>query len=258
MGHPKVFFRIEELNNLQEQYSNDKEIIDNQVDHFLSNVNSKEGLYYQISLLDNSQEYFDSFKNTALAIENFGKSSVLNNRPLYADPFSYVYNSGFDLSNPETLFYFTIGLGVLFVILLFTKLKDLKKFVFLLVIIFSGWNAYNYYVAEPEYIAQKKESLDLDEYKDRKLKRKATDKFVEYYEPIQRYNSRKVYTYDVEGSDANDDDVHGTVETSGKYGEGIITDSYGNEIEIETEWVDKGELIGRDKNGNEYYMSVSH
>ncbi len=258
MGHPTIYFRIEELQRLQEQYSKDKIIIDNQIENFLSNVNSKQELFYEISKLENSQEYFDGFKNTAFAIESLGKSSILHNRPLYADPFSYMNFGGFNITNPETTFHFAIALGIIFFILLFTKLKDLRKIVFIVLIGFIGWNLYNYNIKEPEYLVQKEKSLDLEEYREINFGRKATEKFVEYYKPISNYNYSKTYTYDVEGYDTYDNNVYGSVKTSGKYGSGYITDIYGDEIEIEIEWISKGEMIGTDENGNEFQLNVSN
>ncbi|WP_051931262.1 hypothetical protein [Gillisia sp. Hel_I_29] len=258
MGHPTIYFRLEELQRLQNQYAEQKIIVDNQIENFLSNVNNKQELYNEISKLENSQEYFNGFKNTAIAIENLGANSVLNNRSLYVDPFSYTNFGGFDITDPETTFHFAIGLGVIFLLLLFTKFKDFRNIVFLLLIGFIGWNLYNYQVKEPEYLAQIEESLNLEDYREMEFGRKASEKFVEYYRPISNYTYEKTYSYEVEGYDENYNDFYGSVETSGKFGNGYLIDVYGNEIVIETEWINKGEMIGTDENGNEFQLRVAH
>ena len=43
------------------------------------------------------------------------------------------------------------------------------------------------------------------------------------------------YNYEVSGTDANGDAVSGNVSMNGKYGSGTITNSNGEEIEVETE-----------------------
>ena len=64
------------------------------------------------------------------------------------------------------------------------------------------------------------------------------------------------YNYDVSGTDDNGDEVSGNVSMNGKYGSGTITNSIGEEIEVETEWIDKGVLNATDDDGNEYELNV--
>ena len=64
------------------------------------------------------------------------------------------------------------------------------------------------------------------------------------------------YNYEVSGTDANGDAVSGNVSMNGKYGSGTITNSNGEEIEVETEWIDKGVLNAMDDEGNEYELDV--
>lgn len=64
------------------------------------------------------------------------------------------------------------------------------------------------------------------------------------------------YNYDVSGTDDNGDEVSGNVSMNGKCGSGTITNSNGEEIEVETEWIDKGVLNATDDDGNEYELNV--
>ncbi len=41
-----------------------------------------------------------------------------------------------------------------------------------------------------------------------------------------------------------------------KYGTGTITNADGEEIEVDVEWVDYGELKATDPDGNEYELTV--
>ncbi len=257
MKHPNIFFRTEELTVIQNQYSTEKQLIDKELDMFLSNVNSKEELIYSIARLPNGQEYMDSFKNTIYAIETFGKGSIANNRPLYVDPFSYGPFQDFNIMHPETMFYTAFIIGGLFLISLFNKWR-ITKLVGAILLVTIGLNYYNYYIDEPSYLVELKSSLNLEEYKESRMRRKAVDKYVAFYEPQIEYQSANVYEYNVEGYDENNNYFTGYVETSGKYGEGYLFDHFDNQIEIETEWISKGELLGIDNEGNEFYLSVSH
>lgn len=64
------------------------------------------------------------------------------------------------------------------------------------------------------------------------------------------------YNYDVSGTDDNGNEVSGNVSMNGKYGSGTITNSKGEEIEVETEWIGKGVLNATDDDGNEYELNV--
>ena len=82
-----------------------------------------------------------------------------------------------------------------------------------------------------------------------------------HYDDSYEYNYRSGYSgsyeynYDVEGY-GDDGYVYGTVDTSGKYGEGYIYDEYGNELWVETEWTDYGVLEAYDENGNWYELET--
>lgn len=77
-----------------------------------------------------------------------------------------------------------------------------------------------------------------------------------------KYNSRDRgttgeynYNYDVSGY-GEDGYVTGNIDIEGKYGSGYLEDEDGNEIEIDVEWVDYGELEATDENGNTYELEV--
>lgn len=64
------------------------------------------------------------------------------------------------------------------------------------------------------------------------------------------------YSYDVLGSDGNGEEVTGTITVQDKYGKGTLTDTKGNEIAVETEWIGHGKLKATDKEGNNYELKV--
>lgn len=64
------------------------------------------------------------------------------------------------------------------------------------------------------------------------------------------------YNYDVSGTDDNGGEVSGNVSMNGKFGTGTITNSNGEELELETEWIGKGVLNATDDDGNEYELDV--
>lgn len=64
------------------------------------------------------------------------------------------------------------------------------------------------------------------------------------------------YNYDVSGYDNNGGEVTGNVSMEDKYGTGTITNSEGEEIEVDVEWIGKGELKATDQDGNEYELTV--
>ncbi|MBB3106513.1 hypothetical protein FHS24_001014 [Psychrobacter luti] len=64
------------------------------------------------------------------------------------------------------------------------------------------------------------------------------------------------YNYDVSGQDSFGDEVVGNIDISGKYGNGTITDSEGDEKNIDVEWTDYGILEATDDYGNTYEMEV--
>ena len=64
------------------------------------------------------------------------------------------------------------------------------------------------------------------------------------------------YNYDISGQDSFGDEVVGNIDISGKYGNGTITDSEGDEKNVDVEWTDYGVLEATDDYGNTYEMEV--
>ncbi|AFH95989.1 TPA: hypothetical protein ACHWKL_005001 [Providencia stuartii] len=64
------------------------------------------------------------------------------------------------------------------------------------------------------------------------------------------------YNYDVSGTDDYGESVSGNIDIQGKYGTGIITNSDGEEVDVDVEWDGYGELIAEDADGNSYELSV--
>lgn len=64
------------------------------------------------------------------------------------------------------------------------------------------------------------------------------------------------YNYDVSGYDDSGNEVTGNVSMEDKYGTGYITNSDGDEIDVEVEWTGYGELKATDSDGNEYELTV--
>ncbi|MGV8018310.1 MAG: hypothetical protein AB2L26_09065 [Ignavibacteria bacterium] len=54
----------------------------------------------------------------------------------------------------------------------------------------------------------------------------------------------------------NGNEVVGNVDMQGKYGEGYIYDEEDNEIYIDAEWINNGELEATDQDGNNYELEV--
>ncbi|GEC78159.1 hypothetical protein [Flavobacterium aquatile] len=66
------------------------------------------------------------------------------------------------------------------------------------------------------------------------------------------------YNYDVIATDVDENEFEGNINVEGKYGKGTITDLEGNEIEITTEWIGYGKLLGKDHDSNEYEILVKN
>ncbi|RKS00569.1 hypothetical protein [Flavobacterium sp. 102] len=64
------------------------------------------------------------------------------------------------------------------------------------------------------------------------------------------------YSYNVSGYDDNGNEVTGNVSMEDKYGTGTITNSDGEEVDINVEWIGYGELKATDQDGNEYELAV--
>lgn len=82
-----------------------------------------------------------------------------------------------------------------------------------------------------------------------------------HYDDSYKYNYRTGYSgnydynYDVSGYGDNGY-IYGNIDTSGKYGEGYVYDEDGNEVYVETEWIDYGVLEATDEYGNTYELEV--
>ena len=66
------------------------------------------------------------------------------------------------------------------------------------------------------------------------------------------------YNYNVIATDVDGNELEGNINVEGKYGKGTITDLEGNEIEITTEWIGYGKLLGKDHDSNEYEILVKN
>jgi hypothetical protein len=64
------------------------------------------------------------------------------------------------------------------------------------------------------------------------------------------------YNYDVSGYDQEGNSVTGNINIEDNQGAGIIINSNGEEIDIQTEWINKGKLKATDDNGNEYELEI--
>lgn len=64
------------------------------------------------------------------------------------------------------------------------------------------------------------------------------------------------YNYDVSGTDDNGNSVEGNIDIQGKYGSGVITNTEGEEVDVDVEWDDYGVLVAEDEAGNSYDLEV--
>ena len=64
------------------------------------------------------------------------------------------------------------------------------------------------------------------------------------------------YNYNAYGFDNEGNEVSGNIAVNGKYGNGILTKTDGNEIEIDVEWIGYGKLLATDEDGNKYELTV--
>lgn len=62
------------------------------------------------------------------------------------------------------------------------------------------------------------------------------------------------YNYNVEGM--NGSGVYGNYNMAGKYGDCIIVNENGDEVQAEAEWIRNGVMIVSDEDGNEYEMET--
>ena len=66
------------------------------------------------------------------------------------------------------------------------------------------------------------------------------------------------YNYDVIATDIDGNELEGNINVEEKCGKGTLTDLEGNKIEITTEWIGYGKLLGIDDEGNEYEILVKN
>ncbi|HAE78214.1 hypothetical protein JC794_10095 [Morganella morganii] len=64
------------------------------------------------------------------------------------------------------------------------------------------------------------------------------------------------YNYDVSGTNDNGNSVEGNIDIQGKYGSGVITNTEGEEVDVDVEWDDYGVLVAEDEAGNSYDLEV--
>jgi hypothetical protein len=64
------------------------------------------------------------------------------------------------------------------------------------------------------------------------------------------------YNYNAYGFDSDGNKVTGNISVEGKYGNGILTNVNGDEMDINVEWIGRGKLLAIDENGNEYELYV--
>jgi hypothetical protein len=64
------------------------------------------------------------------------------------------------------------------------------------------------------------------------------------------------YNYDVSGYSDTGEYIYGNIDTQDKYGDGYIYNEDGDEVYVQTEWVDYGVLEAYDDEGNFYEMEV--
>lgn len=65
------------------------------------------------------------------------------------------------------------------------------------------------------------------------------------------------YNYNLKGIDVKGDSVFGNINTSGKFGAGILIYNTIDEIEVKTEWVGHGKLKAIDNKGNVFQLIVN-
>lgn len=255
MSHPKVFFHESDLNIIRNKYQETKKSIDLEVDSYFLNINSMDNLYYKVSLLDNKNEIYNSFKSLNHGLTNSPLSTKLNSRKPYVDPFSYSNQQSFDLMSSKDGF--IIGVFAL-LFFFFTLIKQwrIKKIIGILVFLLIGLNLYNYFIKEPDFLNSQTLRINHSEYKKKRMAEVASIKYIDLYKPVvDKTTYKTTYEYDIEGYD---DYVEGHVETYEKYGEGYVFNEYGDKIKIEVEWVGKGELSGMDEDNRVYKLKVSH
>lgn len=107
----------------------------------------------------------------------------------------------------------------------------------------------------------KKEAIEKEQIKPF-LKTPPTDAVTYHEDTTKEYEYRTgtsgdyTYNYNAYGFDNEGNEVSGNIAVNGKYGNGILTKTDGNEIEIDVEWIGYGKLLATDEEGNEYELTV--
>lgn len=65
------------------------------------------------------------------------------------------------------------------------------------------------------------------------------------------------YTYNVIGIDNEGNEVTGSIAVNGESGLGTITDTNGNELNVEVNWIGYGILEAVDEDGNTYELRIT-
>lgn len=256
MGKPDIFFRKSEFAKIKQDYIIQQTEIDLEVENYFDNTNSIEDLYSKVYGLNNSQEIKDVLISNMVMLKN-DPIGTRNQWEPSSNPFSYGADSSFHISNSKFVFNFSLVIICLFVFAAIKRSRIQKTLGYLL-LLFIGWNLYNYYIKEPDFLAKPNHFINVVEYRNKKMLQKANEKLYELYKPKYQSYSNTTYDYDVEGIDSYGDYVEGSINVSGKYGIGFIIDENSNEKEIEVEWISNGEILGSDDKGNEYELRVKH
>tara|TARA_R110001599_G_scaffold332396_1_gene547787 strand:+ start:544 stop:1314 length:771 start_codon:yes stop_codon:yes gene_type:complete len=256
MKHPEIFFRTSEFEKIKSDYYEQKQSIDSEVENYFADTNSMEDLYFKVNGLENSKEILDLFPINMIELKQ-NPIATEYNRVITSDPFSYSSLRSYNIEDSNSAFNISLVILLLFLFTLIKKWRAKKIFGFLLLFCI-GWNLYNYYVKEPEFLAQSSHFINVNKYRNDKMHEKANEKLAQLYQPSYTNNSITTYEYEVEGTDNYGDSVEGYVETSGKYGTGYLIDQYSDKKNIEVEWVSNGVLLGSDNDGNEYELQVKH
>ncbi len=81
--------------------------------------------------------------------------------------------------------------------------------------------------------------------------------FADEYLYNYRYDGSPYgYNYDVSGIDDNGDTIEGNIDISGRYGTGVITNTEGEDVDVDVRWDGYGVLVAEDEDGNSYDLEV--
>lgn len=181
MSHPEVFFRQAEFEAKKQEYHTLKNKVDAEAENYFANINTVEQLYSRVERLDNKDQIFDLFSSQIMAYETFGEQSkALTTSEVSIDPFYYNPMKSVEVTSPQGMFYIGIGLFVVFLFTLFMKWR-ISKLIGILLIAAIGFNLYNYYVAEPEFVNSESLIFNPEKYRKAEDSRIANKLFKELY-----------------------------------------------------------------------------